>query len=140
MKYKLVGNDDSILNARYNSFMGESYGYLVGLLDRKLNSECNKDFRIAINREFSETLKTVTGSYITDKETEKIKLTYELEKEDYKKSGHKMLKYIYTFLSNEYGKDKDFDIRMTVFKMVEMFKNDNLKGYALDHLLLSVKL
>ncbi|MGL4760759.1 MAG: hypothetical protein ACRC6T_09505 [Sarcina sp.] len=140
MKYKLVGNDDSILNARYNSFMGESYGYLVGLLDRKLNSECNKDFRIAINREFSETLKTVTGSYITDKETEKIKLTYEMEKEEYKKSGHKMLKYIYTFLSNEFNKNKEFDVRLTVFKIVEMFKNDGLKGYALDHLLLSVKL
>lgn len=140
MKYKLVGNDDSILNARYNSFMGESYGYLVGLLDRKLNSECNKDFRIAIDREFSETLKTVTGSYITDSETEKVKLNYEAEKEEYKKSGHKLLKYIYTFLSNEYGKDRDFDVRMTVSKIVEMFKNDGLKGYALDHLLLSVKL
>lgn len=140
MKYRLVGNDDSILNARYNSFMGESYGYLVGLLDRKLNSECNKDFRIAIEREFSETLKTVTGSYITDKETERIKVSYNDEKEEYKRSGYKMLKYIYTFLSNEYGKNVDFDVRITVSKIVEMFRKDGLNGYALDHLLLSIKL
>lgn len=140
MKYKVVGNNDSILNARYNSFMGESYGYLVGLLHRKLNSECNKDFRIAIEREFSETLKTVTGSYISEYEVDKIKASYEEEKEEYKKSGHKMLKYIYTFLSYEYSKDKEFDVRMTIFKIVEMFKNDGLKGYALDHLLLSIKL
>ena len=140
MKYKVVGNNDSILNARYNSFMGESYGYLVGLLHRKLNSECNKDFRIAIEREFSETLKTVTGSYISSYEVEKVKASYVVEKEEYKKSGHKMLKYIYTFLSNEYASDKNFDVRMTIFKIVEMFKNDGLKGYALDHLLLSIKL
>lgn len=140
MKYKLVGNDDSILNARYNSFMGESYGYLVGLLHRKLNSECNKDFRIAIEREFSETLKTVTGSYITEKEIKKIEANYELEKDEYRSSGHKMLKYIYTFLSFEFSKDKNFDVRKIVSKIIEMFKNDGLKGYALDHLLLSIKL
>ncbi|MGL4991722.1 MAG: hypothetical protein ACRCYE_04255 [Sarcina sp.] len=140
MKYKLVGNDDLILNARYNSFMGESYGYLVGLLDRKLNSDCNKDFRVAIEKEFGETLKTVTGSYITNYDIDKIKENYDIEKEEYKKSGHKMLKYIYTFLSNQYALDKNFDVRITVLGIVDMFKKDGLKGYALDHLLLSIKL
>lgn len=140
MKYKLVGNDDVILNARYNSFMGESYGYLVGLLHRKLNSECNKDFRIAIDKEFSETLKTVTGSYITNYELEKVVTSYDVEKEEYKKSGHRMLKYVYTFLSYEYAKNNNFDVKKTVVKIIDMFKNDGLKGYALDHLLLSIKL
>lgn len=140
MKYKLVGNDDSILNARYNSFMGESYGYLVGLLHRKLNSECNKDFRIAIEKEFSETLKTVTGSYITEAELKRVEQSYQTERDEYKVSGHKMLKYIYTFLSYEYVKNTSFDVRKTVTDIIEMFKKDGLKGYALEHLLLSIKL
>lgn len=140
MKYKQIGNDDKIINARYNSFMGESYSYLVGLLDRKLNSDCSKEFRKAIDKEFSETLKTITGTYLSDSELGKIRETYKSDKEGFNKSDYRMIRFIYSVISNDYGKNTKVDIKSSVSKVIEFYKEEGLKGAALEHILLSIKL
>lgn len=140
MKYKQIGNDDKIINARYNSFMGESYSYLVGLLDRKLNSDCSKEFKKAIDKEFSETLKTITGTYLSDSELQRIKESYIDDKDGFNKSDYRMIRYIYSVISNAYGKNIKVDIKTCVASVIDFYKQEGLKGAALDHILLSIKL
>lgn len=139
MKYREIGSDNVILNARYNSYMGESYSYLTRLLYRKINSENNKDFKIAIDKEFFETLKTVTGTYLTDKEFLKMKENYKSELDEYKKSDYKMIRYIYAYMSYIYGKNKSVNVKDAISDVINMFKEDGLKGNALDHVIMGLK-